>query len=170
MKYSFLFMLLPLILAVNSAPAAIKEVRTPFAGSVAPGTLVIHASERALYFIEDAHTALRYPIAVPKAGKQWSGSAQVVGKYQYPAWTPPADVRRDHPELPNVIPGGDPRNPMGVAAILLDRSEIAIHGTTVNMRKSIGTAASYGCIRMYNEDVADLYQRVNAGTPVLMIP
>jgi lipoprotein-anchoring transpeptidase ErfK/SrfK len=170
MKYSFLFMLLPLIVAVNSSHAAIKEVRTPFAGNVAPGTLVIHASERALYFIEDAHTALRYPIAVPKAGKEWSGSAQVIKKYQYPDWAPPEAVRRDHPELPSVIRGGDPSNPMGVAAILLDRSEIAIHGTTAKMRKSIGSAASYGCIRMYNEDVADLYQRVDAGTPVLMIP
>ncbi|MGZ3722677.1 MAG: L,D-transpeptidase, partial [Bdellovibrionales bacterium] len=89
---------------------------------------------------------------------------------QYPDWSPPEDVRRDHPSIPNVIRGGDPANPMGVAAILLDRSEIAIHGTTASMRKSIGTAASYGCIRMLNEDVADLYQRVNAGTPVLMIP
>lgn len=169
MKFSILFMFLALSFHL-SAHAAIKEVNFPLAAGVRPGTIVIRASERALYLVENAATALRYPIAVPKHGKEWSGTAQVVRKVQYPDWQAPEDVRRDHPELPPVIRGGDPHNPMGVAAILLDRSEIAIHGTTVSMRKSIGSAASYGCIRMLNEDVADLYQRVDSGTPVLMIP
>ncbi|MCC2108739.1 MAG: L,D-transpeptidase, partial [Hyphomicrobiales bacterium] len=82
---------------------------------------------------------------------------------------PPAVVKRDHPELPNLIPGGSPRNPMGVAALTLNRDQIAIHGTTRSMRRSIGSAASYGCIRMYNEDVADLYNRVSVGTQVVML-
>ena len=78
-------------------------------------------------------------------------------------------VSRDHPELPAIIKGGSPSNPMGVAALTLDRAEIAIHGTSNKMRRSIGTAASYGCIRMLNEDVTDLYQRVSVGTPVVMV-
>ena len=80
-----------------------------------------------------------------------------------------AVVKRDHPELPDLIPGGSPHNPMGARAITLDRDEVAIHGTTAAMRPSVGTAASYGCIRMYNEDVIDLYDRVSVGAPVVMI-
>ena len=79
-------------------------------------------------------------------------------------------MKRDHPELPDVIPGGSPRNPMGARAITLDRDEIAIHSMTLAMRASIGTAASYGCIRMYNEDVIDLFDRVAVGAPVMMMP
>ena len=73
------------------------------------------------------------------------------GKFQNPDWAPPPVVKRDHPEIPDLIKGGSPSNPMGVAALTLDRSEIAIHGTTNKMRRSVGTAASYGCIRMLNE-------------------
>lgn len=80
----------------------------------------------------------------------------------------PQMVRRDHPRLPNFIPGGAPNNPMGARAILLDRDEIAIHETTRAMRASIGTGASYGCIRMLNEDVIDLYDRVAVGASVTM--
>ena len=80
------------------------------------------------------------------------------------------NVRADHPELPEVIPGGAPNNPMGTRAMVLDSGEVAIHGTTQKMRGSIGSAASYGCIRMLNEDVADLYGRVHVGTRVIMEP
>lgn len=135
---------------------------------VAPGTIVIKARERALY-LTYAEGAIRYPVAVPKRGMEWSGWARVVDKQRRPAWAAPAIVRRDHPELPDVIPGGDPRNPMGEGAISLDRSEIAIHGTSASMRRSIGSAASYGCIRMLNEDLLDLFGRVTYGTPVLMV-
>ncbi len=101
---------------------------------------------------------------------EWRGPARVAAKYVEPAWSPPDSVRRDHPDLPEVIPGGSPINPMGARALALDRSEIAIHGTTRAMRASIGTAASYGCIRMLNEDVIDLYDRVSVGAPVIMTP
>ena len=134
------------------------------------GSIQIDTSERALYFILSSNSAIRYPVAVPKAGKDWMGSAYVTGRYPYPDWTPPAAVRKDHPELPNVIPGGAANNPMGAAAITLSRSEIAIHGTTEKMRASIGSAASYGCIRMLNEDVSDLYLRVRPGTLILKVP
>ena len=92
-----------------------------------------------------------------------------MGKYIRPDWSPPADVAADHPRLPSLIPGGSPRNPMGARAITLGVGNVAIHGTTAKMRGSIGTAASYGCIRMRNEDVIDLYNRVDVGTPVEMI-
>ena len=75
-------------------------------------------------------------------------------------------MKRDNPRLPAVIPGGSPRNPMGVRALTLDRDEIAIHGT--NRPDSIGTFASYGCIRMHNRDIVDLFERVRVGTPVLV--
>jgi lipoprotein-anchoring transpeptidase ErfK/SrfK len=150
------------------ADAANARERVDFPSSYAAGTIVISQSARKLYLVVDSRAAIAYPIAVPKRGKEWSGYARVAGKYVAPAWTPPAVVKRDHPEMPDVIPGGSPRNPMGARAITLDREEVAIHGTTAAMRASIGTAASYGCIRMYNEDVIDLYDRVSVGAPVVM--
>ncbi len=81
-----------------------------------------------------------------------------------PAWSPPSEVKRDNPRLPNLIAGGSPHNPMGAAAMTLSGGEYAIHGT--NRPSSVGTWASYGCIRMYNQDVVDLYDRVSVGTPV----
>jgi lipoprotein-anchoring transpeptidase ErfK/SrfK len=141
-----------------------------FSQSYPAGTIIIKQSERRLYFTTGTGTAVRYPIAVGRAGKAWQGSTFVQGKFFSPSWSPPAVVRQDHPNMPSLIPGGSPRNPMGVAAITLNLSEVAIHGTTASMRKSVGTAASYGCIRMYNEDVMDLYHRVAVGTPVIAIP
>lgn len=134
------------------------------------GTIVISMRERKLYLVVGDNRAIQYPVAVAKPGKEWLGPAHIQAKYAKPDWVPPAAVKRDHPELPNLIPGGSPRNPMGVAAMTLDREEIAIHGTTDKMRASIGSRASYGCIRMLNEDVADLYGRVDVGTAVIMQP
>ena len=135
-----------------------------------PGEILISQSARTLYLVLDARTAIAYPVTVAKPGKEWSGPARIAGKFVEPAWSPPDSVSRDHPELPDVIPGGSSRNPMGARAITLDRDEIAIHGTTRAMRASIGTAASYGCIRMLNEDVIDLFDRVAVGAPVMMMP
>ena len=151
------------------APARDSAVAFAAGADLQPGTIVIRARERALYYIVDAGRAIRYPIAVPRNGQEWSGYARVNGKFTNPDWSPPAVVKRANPSLPDLIPGGSPNNPMGVAALTLDRDEIAIHGTTRKMRASIGSAASFGCIRMYNEDVADLYSRVSVGTPVVMM-
>ena len=90
----------------------------------------------------------------------------IAGKYIQPDWSPPADIRRDKPGLPRVIPGGSPQNPMGAAALTLSGGDYAIHGT--NSPGSIGGFVSYGCIRMYNQDIADLYARVSVGTPVIV--
>lgn len=163
MKYA-----LALALLLSSATAFAKGSVVKYYGREETGTIVISMKERALYFIYDQGRAIRYPVAVPKRGMEWSGYARINRKMWQPAWAPPAVVKRDHPELPDYIPGGSPDNPMGIAALLLDRDEIAIHGTTKKMRSSIGSSASYGCIRMLNEDVADLYERVSSGTLVLM--
>ena len=133
------------------------------------GTVIISQHERKLYFSDGNGRAVRYPIAIGRAGMAWLGQTYVAAKYIQPDWVPPAIVLRDHPHL-HFVRGGSPHNPMGAAAIVLARNQVAIHGTTLEMRRSIGTAASYGCIRMYNEDVIDLYQRVNVGTPVISVP
>ena len=110
---------------------------------------------------------MRYPVGVGRIGKQWSGTAYISSKQLRPAWSPPAEVKRDKPSLPNVIPGGSPGNPMGAAALTLSGGgEYAIHGT--NNPGSIGGFVSYGCIRMHNVDVLDLYNRVGWGTTVVV--
>jgi lipoprotein-anchoring transpeptidase ErfK/SrfK len=135
-------------------------------GDYAPGTIVVKTNERRLYLILDSGHAMRYPVGVGKSGKQWAGTTTIDGKYRNPAWSPPAEVKHDKPAMPDVIPGGSPRNPMGVAAMTLAGGEYAIHGT--NMPGSVGGFVSYGCIRMLNGDISDLYQRVSVGTTVLV--
>ena len=134
------------------------------------GMIIIKQSERQLYFTNGDGTAIRYPVAIGKTGKSWRGQTFIEGKFIRPDWAPPAVVSHDHPEIPQFIPGGAPNNPMGEAALTLQLDQVAIHGTTKKMRASVGTAASYGCIRMLNEDVVDLYSRVKVGTPVVSIP
>jgi len=149
-----------------ATPAHANPDRVASPGRYAPGTIVVKTSERRLYFIGGDGSAMRYPVGVGRAGKQWAGVARIDGKYLNPAWSPPAEVRRDKPSLPQVIPGGSPRNPMGVAALTLSGGQYAIHGT--NTPGSIGGFVSYGCIRMFNQDIMDLYQRVAVGTPVVV--
>jgi lipoprotein-anchoring transpeptidase ErfK/SrfK len=159
---------LGLLVAASAGPAEAGKI-VDYATGYPPGAVVISQSAKRLYLIVDARTAIAYPVAVAKRGKEWSGPARIAGKFVAPAWSPPDLVKRDHPELPELIPGGSPSNPMGARAITLDRDEIAIHGTIRAMRASIGTAASYGCIRMLNEDVIDLFDRVAVGAPVMMM-
>jgi lipoprotein-anchoring transpeptidase ErfK/SrfK len=133
----------------------------------APGTIVVRNGERSLYLVQGGGTALRYKVAVGKRGKAWTGQTFIAGKHLRPAWSPPAEVKRDLPHLPRVIAGGAPNNPMGVAAMTLAGGEYAIHGT--NRPGLIGRAVSYGCIRMRNADIADLFARVRVRTPVVAI-
>jgi lipoprotein-anchoring transpeptidase ErfK/SrfK len=151
------------ILVASGASA--REI-VPFDARVSPGTIVVKTGERWLYYVRGDGTATRYRVAVGKPGKQWFGEAQVDGKYVRPAWAPPAEVKRDNPRLPSVIPGGAPNNPMGARALTLNLDEYAIHGT--NRPGSIGTYASYGCIRMLNEDIVHLYDQVSIGTRVVV--
>jgi lipoprotein-anchoring transpeptidase ErfK/SrfK len=131
------------------------------------GSIVVRTSERRLYLVLGNGHALRYPVGVGRHGRQWTGTAFIDGKRLRPDWSPPAEIRRDRPGLPDVIPGGSPRNPMGAAALTLFGGEYAIHGT--NDPRSIGGFVSYGCIRMFNADVLDLYSRVRIGTPVVVL-
>jgi lipoprotein-anchoring transpeptidase ErfK/SrfK len=156
-----------LLTCVSTLPASQASARevVPFNG-YSPGTIVVNTSQRRLYYVVGDGRAVRYPVGVGKPGKQWFGQASIDGKYLRPAWSPPAVVRRDNPSLPSVIPGGSPGNPMGVAALTLSGGEYAIHGT--NKPGSIGGFVSYGCIRMHNQDIYDLFERVTVGTPVVV--
>jgi lipoprotein-anchoring transpeptidase ErfK/SrfK len=147
-----------------SSAAQARPEMVGVSGDYTPGTIVVKTNERRLYLILESGRAMRYPVGVGRAGKQWAGTTTIDGKYLNPAWAPPAEVRRDRPNMPNVIPGGSPSNPMGVAAMTLAGGEYAIHGT--NAPGSVGGFVSYGCIRMLNSDITDLYQRVPVGTQV----
>ena len=149
------------------APATAREV-VRYDGEGQSGTIVVKTAERRLYFVLGDGRAIRYPVAVGRAGKQWQGRSWVKGKHVNPAWSPPAEVRADNPKLPAVIPGGSPSTPMGPRALTLLWGEYAIHGT--NRPSSIGTFATYGCTRMYNQDILDLFERVSVGTPVVVTP
>jgi lipoprotein-anchoring transpeptidase ErfK/SrfK len=151
-----------------AAPTAEARERVGFEMAYAPGEIVVSQRERALYLTLGDGTALRYRVAVGKAGKQWSGRTAIVAKYGRVAWSPPRSVKRDRPWLPDVIEADDPANPMGAGVLSLP-GEYAIHGTSASMRGSIGSAASYGCIRMLNEDIVDLIGRVRIGTPVTVL-
>jgi len=152
--------------ALAPRPAQAHGDMVTLRGSFMAGTIVVRTGERHLYYVLGGGQAIRYPVGVGRLGKQWSGTSYINGMYIRPAWSPPAEVRRDHPGLPNVIPGGSPHNPMGAAAMTLAGGEYAIHGT--NQPGSIGHFVSYGCIRMYNQDITDLYGRVNTGTTVVV--
>jgi lipoprotein-anchoring transpeptidase ErfK/SrfK len=135
--------------------------------SYTPGTIVIRTGERRLYYYVGTGEAIRYPVGVGRAGMQWAGTAYIDGKYIRPAWSAPASIRSDYRKLPSVVPSGSSHNPMGAAAMTLSGGgEYAIHGT--NAPGTIGGFVSHGCIRMYNEDIMDLYSRVNIGTRVVV--
>ena len=152
--------------SLTASPAAAREV-VAFRGDAPAGTVVIRNGERRLYYVLGDGRAVRYRVGVGRQGKMWTGSTHIDGKYLRPAWSPPAAVHRDNPHLPKVIPGGAPNNPMGAAALTLaGGGEYAIHGT--NVPRSVGGYVSYGCFRMFNEDVLDLYSRVQVGTPVIV--
>jgi lipoprotein-anchoring transpeptidase ErfK/SrfK len=142
------------------------ERRTASLDGYGAGTIVVKTRERRLYYVVGNGQALRYPVGVGRPDKQWSGQSAISGKYIRPAWSPPAEIRRDNPRLPNVIPSGAPNNPMGAAALTIAGGEYAIHGT--NRPGSVGGFVSYGCIRMLNSDILDLFDRVAVGTPVVV--
>jgi len=160
--------LLAVILTVGSplatTSAAARE--TVAVNGYAAGTIVIKTSERRLYYYVDSGHAIRYPVGVGRAGMQWAGTSYISGKYRNPDWAPPASIRSDYSRLPAVVPGGSPQNPMGVAAMTLAGTEYAIHGT--NSPGSIGGYVSHGCIRMYNQDITDLFARASYGTQVVV--
>jgi lipoprotein-anchoring transpeptidase ErfK/SrfK len=155
-----------LSIPATTTPASARGEIVTFNGEVSAGTIIVRTSERRLYLVLGQGRAMAYPVGVGRAGRQWAGKSFIDSKRVRPAWGPPPDIKREHPNIPDVIPGGSPSNPMGAAALTLSGGEYAIHGT--NNPGSIGGYVSYGCIRMYNQDITDLYDRVGVGTPVVV--
>jgi len=135
-------------------------------GSDAPGTIVIDTPARFLYLVEGNGQAVRYGIGVGRPGFTWSGMKTITAKKEWPAWTPPPEMLKRRPDLPRHMEGG-PANPLGARAMYLGSTLYRIHGT--NEPHTIGQNVSSGCIRMMNEDVTDLYERVRVGTRVKVI-
>jgi lipoprotein-anchoring transpeptidase ErfK/SrfK len=154
-------------LAIVGAQTASARDVVGFGGNYQPGNIVIVTQARELYFVLAGGQAIRYPVGVGRAGMAWHGRAHIAEKFLKPAWGPPADIALVNPNIPLTIPGGSPRNPMGAAAMGLNRGNYAIHGT--NEPGSIGHFVSHGCIRMLNEDILDLYARAPVGTEVFVL-
>lgn len=155
-------------LALASSGAFAREV-VILPAQYEAGSILVSTRQRMLYFVQGDGTAIRYPVAVGKPGKQWFGTRVIDGKHIRPAWAPPAEVKRAQPRLPDYIPGGAPNNPMGAAALTIAPGEYAIHGTSASMRRSIGSYASFGCIRMLDEDILDLMPRVRVGARIHVV-
>ena len=147
-----------------SGPSGRQHVR--IRGGYNPGDIIVSFGDRRLYYVESKATAISYSIAIPKEEAKWSGVSYVSQKRENPVWTPTADMRRENPKLPSYVAGGDPRNPLGTRALYLGDSMYRIHGTDAPWL--IGQQVSHGCIRMYNEDAADLYRRAKVGAKVVV--
>ena len=135
-------------------------------GRESPGTIVVDTPNKFLFLVQGDGKALRYGIGVGKPGFTWSGIKTISAKKEWPDWTPPAEMLVRRPDLPRHMEGG-PANPLGARAMYLGSSLYRIHGS--NEPWTIGTNVSSGCIRMRNEDVIDLYGRVNVGAKVVVI-
>lgn len=145
-----------------------RGTRVPYRTSHEPGTIVIETARPGLYVVEDGGMATKYPVAVGRAQHQWFGTKAVESIHFKPAWTAPEVIARANPNAAGVvIPGGAPNNPMGVGALVLTGGEYAIHGT--NRPNSIGQAVSFGCFRMFNEDIADVIKRTRVGAKVVVV-
>ena len=138
-----------------------------YATREAPGTIVIDTPDTHLYLVLGGGKALRYGIGVGREGFTWSGVETISRMAEWPDWLPPAEMIARQPYLPRFVAGG-PGNPLGARALYLGNSQYRIHGT--NDPTTIGHQVSSGCIRLTNEDVADLYGRVRVGTKVVVLP
>ncbi|KAF0137354.1 MAG: ErfK/YbiS/YcfS/YnhG family protein [Xanthobacteraceae bacterium] len=147
------------------APAIPREI-VAYSGAHAPGTVVVDTRERRLYFVLAGGQAMRYGIGVGRPGFEWGGSQTITRKQEWPDWRPPVQMLQRRPDLPRFMAGG-PDNPLGARALYLGSSLYRIHGS--NEPHTIGQAVSSGCIRMLNEDVVDLYDRVRVGTRVVVL-
>jgi lipoprotein-anchoring transpeptidase ErfK/SrfK len=131
------------------------------------GTVIIDTGHTYLYYVLGSGRALRYGVGVGREGFTWAGVQTVSRKAEWPDWHPPAEMIARQPYLPRFMAGG-PGNPLGARAMYLGSSEYRIHGTTDPT--TIGKFVSSGCIRLTNEDVTDLFSRVNVGTRVVVLP
>jgi lipoprotein-anchoring transpeptidase ErfK/SrfK len=150
--------------SVELAPEYQKQM-VYYRSTEPPGTIIISTAERHLYLIQGNGRALRYGIGVGRDGFQWQGMVSITKKAEWPDWTPPPEMIARQPYLPRFMAGG-PGNPLGARAMYLGSTLYRIHGS--NEPETIGHAVSSGCIRMTNEDVTDLYNRVSVGTTVVV--
>jgi lipoprotein-anchoring transpeptidase ErfK/SrfK len=148
------------------SPALQRQV-VAYTGNEAPGTIIIDPAHTFLYLTLGGGRAMRYGIGVGREGFEWSGTERIVRKAEWPDWIPPAAMVARQPYLPRWI-GGGPGNPLGARAMYLGNTDYRIHGT--NDPSSIGKHMSSGCIRLLNADVTDLYNRVNIGAKVIVLP
>jgi len=144
---------------------AIPREVVAFDAGYTPGTVVISTAERRLYYVLGSGQAVRYGVGVGRPGFEWSGTRYISSKREWPDWTPPAQMLRRRPDLPRHMEGGL-NNPLGARAMYLSGTLYRIHGS--NEPETIGQAVSSGCIRMTNDDVVDLYNRVKVGTRVVV--
>ena len=141
-----------------------------FKRKLPPGSILVKTKERALYYVLPGGKAIKYGVGVGREGFQWSGRHRITGKKKWPEWRPPEEMKQRElakygRKLPDVMPGG-PKNPLGARALYIGNTLYRIHGT--NNPKSIGKFVSSGCIRMTNEEVSDLYDRVKIGALVIV--
>ena len=148
-------------------PARLRRQVVTYNSREAPGTIIIDTPNTYLYLVMGNGQAMRYGIGVGRDGFTWSGTQTITRKAEWPAWTPPPEMIARQPYLPRHMAGG-PGNPLGARAMYLGGTIYRIHGT--NAPETIGTHVSSGCLRLTNEDVADLYTRVNVGTKVIVLP
>jgi lipoprotein-anchoring transpeptidase ErfK/SrfK len=151
----------------TQTPARLKRQVVDYRTDEAPGTIIVDTPNTYLYLVLGNGKAMRYGIGVGREGFTWSGVKQVVRKAEWPDWHPPQDMLTRQPYLPRFMAGG-PGNPLGARAMYLGGTVYRIHGT--NNPASIGQQVSSGCIRLTNEDVADLYERVPVGAKVIVLP
>jgi len=145
----------------------LRRQTVSYQGREAPGTVIIDTPNTYLYYVLGNGRAMRYGIGVGRDGFTWSGTQTIARKTEWPDWYPPAEMIARQPYLPRFVAGGE-SNPLGARAMYLGNSAYRIHGT--NAPSTIGGRVSSGCIRMLNEDVIDLYERVNVGTKVIVLP
>jgi lipoprotein-anchoring transpeptidase ErfK/SrfK len=148
-------------------PERLRRATVSFDTREAPGTIIIDTGNTALYYVLGQGRAIRYGVGVGRDGFTWSGVQTISRKAEWPDWYPPAEMVARQPYLPRFVAGG-PGNPLGARAMYLGSSQYRIHGT--NDPSTIGKFVSSGCIRLTNEDVADLFSRVNVGTRVVVLP
>ncbi|MCP3367525.1 L,D-transpeptidase [Bradyrhizobium cajani] len=148
-------------------PGALVRQVVDYASRQTPGTVIIDTGNTFLYFVLNDRQAMRYGIGVGREGFTWSGEQTVARKAEWPDWHPPAEMVSRQPYLPRFMAGG-PGNPLGARAMYLGETEYRIHGT--NNPDTIGKRVSSGCIRLTNEDVTDLYERVKVGAKVIVLP
>lgn len=148
-------------------PARFRRQTVSYSTREAPGTIIIDTPNTYLYYVLGNGQAIRYGIGVGRDGFTWSGTQSVTKKAEWPDWTPPPEMIQRQPYLPRHMAGG-PGNPLGARAMYLGGTVYRIHGT--NAPDTIGKHVSSGCIRLTNDDVSDLYSRVNVGTKVIVLP